>query len=345
VVAYATARNPLAYKTETRGWKELNNDGTVLNADGTVQYAEIGAALNQNFGVDLGTPADPNLPRTYSWEETAVIEHQVRPAFGVAVGYYHRKYYNLTWTQNRAVNPNQDYTPFTIVGPSDPRLPKGGSEVITLYNLKPSKLGLVDNLLTVSTTNTQVYDGFEVSTNARLKGAFFFGGVTVERYTAPGSGLVGIASSTSSNLCQVPNPNQLRFCNIVPPFRPLFKFSGMVPLPYGVQIAGNFQVRPGPPVSSLYTVTSQVAGIPLVGVPSLAVQLIEPNTVLLDYQKQADLRISKKLIRQVRVLLDVYNAFNSGTVTQANPTWGPNWLRPQAVLNGRSLRFGGELNF
>jgi hypothetical protein len=45
------------------------------------------------------------------------------------------------------------------------------------------------------------------------------------------------------------------------------------------------------------------------------------------------------------VLLDVYNVFNSGTVTQANPTWGPVWRRPQAILSGRSLRFGGELNF
>src|SRR5207249_4864531 len=84
VVAFATARNPLGYKTETRTWKDLNGDGTVLNPDATVQYAEIGPALNQNFGLDLGTRADPNIPRTYSWEEVAVVEHQLRSGMSVA---------------------------------------------------------------------------------------------------------------------------------------------------------------------------------------------------------------------------------------------------------------------
>jgi carboxypeptidase family protein len=345
VVAYATARNPLAYKSETRTWRDLNGDGTVLNSDTTVQYNEIGPALNSNFGVDLGTPADPNLPRTYNWEESVALEHQLRQGFAVAGAYYHRKFYNLTWTQNRAVDPLKDYTPFTIVGPKDSRLPNGGGELITLYNLNPNKLGQVDNFLTVSDTNTQVYDGIELTTNARLPhGAFFFGGVTIERYTAAGSGLVGIAPSTASNLCQVPNPNSLRFCDNTPPFRPIFKMSAMYPLPYGIQLAGNLQVRPGPAVSAVYTVTSAIAGVPLTGVSALSVQLIEPNTMILDYQKQVDFRISRKF-GQFRPLLDIYNAFNAGTVIQVNPTYGPSWLRPQSILNGRSLRFGAEYNF
>ena len=62
VVAFATGRNPLAYKTETRTWRDLDGNDTVLNPDATVQYTEIGPALNQNFGLDLGTPADPTCP-------------------------------------------------------------------------------------------------------------------------------------------------------------------------------------------------------------------------------------------------------------------------------------------
>jgi hypothetical protein len=311
-----------------------------------VQYAEIGPAINQNFGLDLGTPAAPDLPRTYNWEWSGVVEHQLRSGFGVSAAYYHRKFYNLTWTRNQLVDPDRDYTPFTIVGPTDPRLPNGGGEVITLYNLNPSKVGQVSNLLTVSDTNTQVYNGFEVSTNARLPhGVFFFGGVTIERYTAAGSGLVGIAPSTASNLCQVTDPNARRFCDNTPPFRPLFKISGLYPLPYGFQVSGNFQVRPGPPVSAVYTVNSAIAGVPLNGVSSLNVQLIEPNTGILDYQKQADLRITRKFFGGFRLLLDIYNVLNAGTVIQANPTFGANWLRPQSILNGRSMRFGGELNF
>jgi hypothetical protein len=170
--------------------------------------------------------------------------------------------------------------------------------------------------------------------------------VTLERYTGGGSGLAaGIASGTSSNFCQVSNPNQLRFCDNSPPFRPIFKLSGMYPFPYGFQVAGTFQVRPGPPLSAVYSVNSAIAGIPLYGVSSLSVQLVEPNTMILDYQKQLDLRITRKFFGGFRLLLDIYNVFNSGTVIQANPTWGTSWLRPQSILNGRSMRFGGELNF
>ena len=214
-----------------------------------------------------------------------------------------------------------------------------------MYNLNLNKVGQVDNFLRASDTNTQVYNGIEFTTNARLpKGAFFFGGVTIERYTAAGSGLVGIAPSTASNLCQVSNPNSRRFCETTPPFRPIFKLSGMYPLPYGILLAGNYQVRPGPPMSAVYTVNSAIAGVPLNGISTLSVQLIEPNTLILPYQNQVDFRISRKF-HGVRALIDIYNAFNAGTVSQANPTWGTAWLRPQAILNGRSLRLGGEWTF
>ena len=318
----------------------------MLNPDATVQYAEVGPALNANFGLDRGVPADPELPRSYNWEQSVAVEHQLRPGFGVSAAYYHRKFYNLTWTANTVVDPVRDFTPFSIIGPADSRLPGGGGETITLYNLNQNKLGQTSNLLLESKNNSQIYDGLEFTTNARLpRGIFFFGGVTIERYTAAGSGLVGIAPSTSSNLCDVANPNSLRFCDNTPPFRPIFKVSGIVPLPYGVQLSGNYQIRPGPTISAIYTVNSALAGVSLVGVASVPVQLIEPNTMILDYQKQLDMRVTKKVWRGLRVLVDVYNVLNAGTVTQTNPNWGANWQRPQAIMTSRSMRFGGEFNF
>ena len=131
---------------------------------------------------------------------------------------------------------------------------------------------------------------------------------------------------------------------ITPPFRPIFKMAGMYPFPYGFQVAGNFQVRPGPAISAVYSVNSAIAGVPLTGVSAISVQLIEPNTMMLPYQTQTDLRITRKF-GEFRLLLDIYNLFNAGTVIQVNPTWGTSWLRPQSILNGRSMRFGGELNF
>ena len=72
-------------------------------------------------------------------------------------------------------------TPFTITVPQNAQLPNGGGQVITMYNLNANKLGIVSNVLTWSELNTRVYNGFEVSANARLPRGFVFGGVTTER--------------------------------------------------------------------------------------------------------------------------------------------------------------------
>ena len=77
----------------------------------------------------------------------------------MTAGYYHRQSYNLTWTDNLLVDPYLDYNPFTIVGPSDSRLPGGGGERIAMYNLAPAKLGLVDNLVQASPTRRSDYQG------------------------------------------------------------------------------------------------------------------------------------------------------------------------------------------
>src|SRR2546428_13515129 len=80
---------------------------------------------------------------------------------------------------NRAVYTVADYTPITIVGPRNERLPGGGGEVITLYNLKPAKLGAVDNFVTYSAINKNRYHGYEVNLNGRLKnGGLVFCGIT-----------------------------------------------------------------------------------------------------------------------------------------------------------------------
>src|SRR5438105_3709664 len=103
---------------------------------------------------------DPSLPRDYNWEESVLIQHELRRAVSLAAGYYRRQFYNLRWTNNVLVDPDLDYTAFTFTGPRDSRLPNGGGEVITLYNLNPAKLGQIDQVITVSTTNRRVYDGF-----------------------------------------------------------------------------------------------------------------------------------------------------------------------------------------
>jgi len=334
----AASVNPLAVQTDARSWTDLDNNGSALDANGNAQYAEIGPSRNTNFGLPIGgTRLDPDLPRSPNWQESIEIEHELRPGVSASATYYHREFQNIQLTRNLKVDPVLDYTAFTITAPKDPRLPNGGGEVITQYNLNPSKLGATDNVLTWSTKNTRIYNGVEVSLNARLPhGGFIFGGLTTER--------------TATNNCDVANsnPNNLRFCNQVPPFQTLYKASAAYPLPYGVQLSGSFQARPGLSQTANYTFNSAIAGVPLTGGGNLTVNLIDPTTHYYDYIKQLDLRLARTFSfgrRKIQAFADVFNLSNTSTVSSANTTFGPQWLLPVSLVYGRRVQIGGRFDF
>src|SRR5207247_7784003 len=101
------------------------------------------------------------------------------------------------------------------------------------------------------------------------------------------------------------NPNGLRFCESVRAtagqpagvFRTTVKASAAYSLPYDIQVSGSFASIPGPAVAANYTVTSAIAGRPIIGstagAASTVVNLVQPNTVFLDYQNRLDLRLGK----------------------------------------------------
>ena len=43
--------------------------------------------------------------------------------------------------------------------------------------------------------------------------------------------------------------------------------------------------------------------------------------------------------------VDVFNLFNSSTITSVNQNYGVSWLRPQAVLEPRYWRVGMQVDF
>jgi hypothetical protein len=83
------------------------------------------------------------------------------------------------------------------------------------------------------------------------------------------------------------------------------------------------------------------------------VNLVEPNTLFLDYRKQFDLRAARNFRfdrYRIQPFVDIFNVFNSGTVLRVNQTYGANpatnaWLSPQAIMDGRYFRFGMQMSF
>jgi hypothetical protein len=333
--------NPLGAQSNTRTWRDLNNDRTVINTDGSIQFNEIGASTNNNFGLPTGSLViDPDLRRGNNWEEAISVQHELRPNVSLTGGYYRRQFYNLTADVNTAVDPAADYTPFTVTGPKHPNLPNGGGELITLYNLNPNRQGAVNNIRINSADRSRTYDGFELNVNARFGKGFAFGGVTVER-------------TVVDNCADQSNPNNLRFCRPEPPFRGLYKGSAGYRLPYDVQLAGSVQARPGIPLGSAWTVNSATSvasgGVPLTaGVSSITVELMNPEKFFYGYVYTNDLSVSRTFRfgpRRLRGFVELFNALNRSTIFTRNETFGPQWYNPIALVDSRRFQLGAQFDW
>jgi hypothetical protein len=283
LMTIAATVNPMRTQADTRSWTDLDGNGRAVDANGNVQFAEIGPSLNANFGLTRGAARfDQDTPRPSDWEQSVVLQHELFTGVSVSAGYYHHSYYDLALTRNTAVNPDTDFTPYTVVGPVDDRLPGRGGESIVQYNLVPTKLGQVDAVRTFSASNSREYHGVEFTANARLpRGGFAFGSVTTER--------------TATNNCDVTNndPNNRRFCEQIPPFRALLKIAGGYSLPFGIQASGFLQLRPGASIAANYSYNSAVVGVPLTGGGSRTVNLADPTELYYDYFKTIDVLVER----------------------------------------------------
>jgi hypothetical protein len=335
--------NPLSGQSNTRTWRDLDGNGRAVDALGNPQFNEIGPTTNLNFGLPVGSlRIAENLPRSTNWEETVSVQHELLPNMSVTAGYYRRQFYEQAWTVNRAVDADLDYTPFTIAGPTHPNLPGGGGELITLYNLNPNKQAQVDSIRTHSENSTRVYNGVEVSVNARLGRGFAFGGITHER-TA-----VDNCTYLTNN-----NPNNRRYCKRVPPFRTLYKGSAGYRLPYDVQVAGSFQARPGIAIGAEYAVTSAISvasgGVPLTGgISSISIDLMNPEETFYDYVYTNDLTVSRTFRfgrTRVRGFMEIFNLMNLSTIYTRNETFGPQFYNPIDLVGSQRFQFGVQLDF
>jgi hypothetical protein len=341
-------------QSATRTWADRNND-FIPQAD------ELGAITPTNFGTtNVSTRYDPEVltHRGYNWELAAQVQHQLVPRVAVGGGYFRRWYGNMRVTDNLSLTP-ADYSPYCVTAPSDSRLPGGGGyQVCGLYDA--NRLVAQNNVISLASkfgNAKELYNGFDLTMSARLpSGIVLSGGPSIGRTESDycftvdspqGTGLPPNQGATSAA--------GLLYCKVTPPFQANVKLLGVYPLPWGdVQLAATFQSLPGPQIlaSRSYS-NAEIA-------PSLgrnlatgangvaAVQLIEPGTMYDERLYQLDLRASKvfRLGRsRLQANVDLYNAANAGSILSINNTYGSSWLRPTNILQGRLLRFGGQVDF
>jgi hypothetical protein len=211
--------------------------------------------------------------------------------------------------------------------------------------MEPAKFGQVDNLITLASNfgeRTEVYNGFDLGLNLRFAGSGMLQG--------------GMATGqTVNNNCQVVDSPQLRFCEVTLPFegQTQYKASVIYPLPWwGFQASGTLQNLPGVPSGAVYPASSaEIApslGRPLAAGGTAQVTVVEPNTIYEDRLTQIDLRLTKIFglgHGRLKADFDIYNLFNARTILGVNTSYGPLWQRPTAVLGGRMVKVGAQVDF
>jgi hypothetical protein len=122
------------------------------------------------------------------------------------------------------------------------------------------------------------------------------------------------------------------------------------PLPWwGLSISATMQNRQGPQLLASYAVNSSqtTLGRPL-SLGSATLNLIPIGQSYGDRVNQLDVRFGKSLsigTGRVRLSLDLFNALNSSAILAWNTRYGPSWLLPTQILQGRLVKFGAQLTF
>ena len=265
-------------------------------------------------------------------------------------------------TDNRATSA-ADYTLFDIPLPNDPRLPVTGA-VTGFANVNPNRFGLVDNYVTLASNygrQTERWNGFDVTMNARLSKVALQGGLSTGRTSrddcevrakipelpVPASGL-----QTGPPAGAMP----LQYCKLTEPFQTQLKFLGAYTVPrVDVQIAATIENIPGQDIQAIWAAPN-AALAPLLGrnlsggAANLPINLLPPNTHFSDRTNQVDMRFAK-IVRlygtRSQIALDLFNALNSNTIQTYNNNYLPTgaWRTPNGVLPPRVVRISGQIDF
>ena len=356
-LAVPEANNPVTTSVNqvNRSWNDANGnyvpDCDLLNRG---QNGECGPLANQNFGGLQATTkwADEVLHgsgREFNWDMSTEIQRQVSPTMSLSGGYYRNWFGNFRVTDNLAVAPS-DFDQYCIAAPKDSRLPNGGGQQICgLYDVTPTKFGLSNNVVTKASNfgkQRRVNDFFNVTFTGRIGSRTDVGGG------------IDTGRSLSERCFVVDSPQELRDCKVVTPFnaQTQVKLHGTYRLPGEVFLSGVFQNMSGPEIDASYSATNaEIApslGRNLAGnarTAPVAANLVSLGTMFEGRITRLDMRVSKRvsLTKRMRAdgYVDAYNILNGSAILTGTNVYGPRWLLPTTIVEGRLIQFGANITF
>ena len=307
--------------------------------------------------------------RPANWEFSAGVQHEIMPRVALDVGYFRRIWKNFQVTDNLLLAP-EDFTQFQHDGADRPAAcPTAAQTLDGLYNVMPTKFGLVDNLNTLSDKygkQIEHWNGFDVSINARLQnGLTLQGGLSTGKQIEDNCEVVAKLPEML-NLAAVPTAANTARAGAVAP--------GAVLSPRGADADGGEGSR------HLHRPEDRRAGVRLVpqhaghvAVGRLHGDQRYPRVVIrrsagrssgnaartscsasrsrtqtyTERRQELDMRIGKVVrfgnTRSV-LSMDMYNALNSDAMIVQNQAYA-SCLRPVEILNARLIKFSWAFDF
>jgi carboxypeptidase family protein len=323
-----------------------------------------------------GTTYDPDLltgwgKRFNNWEFTAGVQHELAPRVSLNVQYARRWYGNFRVTDDRAVGP-QDYDRFTINVPSDAGLPEGGGYALTGFDLTAAGAARAPDYFVTLAKNygsqTEVFDGINISVQARLEnGLFVQGGVGPGRVVTDDCEVVDDLPEMLHTLAGNPNRSfvfaarPLERCEQNNGWRTGFSGLASYTIPkIDLQVSGTLQNQPGVQLdANLNAVSGRTTlGRAFTGAPFRNYNIVQAGEVFVERLNQIDFRVAKlfRLNRtKTAINFDFYNITNSNSVLAENATFtDPSvvatgtrqaWRTPQTILLPRLFKISAQFDF
>ena len=361
---FAQELNPISNNIrQDRLWSDFNGDGIVQGDP--FNFAPNGELTNSNTNPAWGQPIITDFfdegwstgwyNRPGNWEMGASIQQELIPRLSVDLGYFRRVFHNLSVENNRAVGPG-DYDQFTVDIPSDPRLPGGGGGTLSAFDLNPGSIRLPDRVRTGVDNfggQTQTWNGFDMTVDARLQDVLLQGGVSTGRTSLDYCGLQQeLPESTTVIGIRGGNLAALDYCQATSKWVTDLKLLGSYTLPYDIQVAGTLQSMPGPERGAEVTYRNADV-LPSLGRPltagTVSINVLDPGAFYGERMTQVDFRVTKILNlgggTRLRAMFDIYNVFNGNTVTIEEYGFGANYLNPLVIIPGRLAKFAFQFDF
>jgi hypothetical protein len=378
-----TATNPGAtvVRNASRNWTDSDQDYVVdcdlLNVSLNGECAAA-TGTNVNFGqLGAATAVDPGVlngwgVRPHDYQSTVTLQQELLPRISGEFSFTHRSFHGFFVTDDltRQGDINSYYNTYTLTAPSDSRLAGGGGYPVLVYvptaaanAVAPQRFLMREEDL--GATRTSVWDGFEITVNARLRG-----GLTAQVGSSTGRAKVDTcavdALYNQVGAAAITGPN-LRGCNNVEPWQTNLRGLASYTIPK-IDVLVSTVVRSQTPneITATWQVPNSVIQQTLGFLPPGASATGTTNIQLTDNEHrvyaekrrtQVDMRFAK-IVRFGRtrtdVGVDLNNLFNTNYPTGFNTTYiyttdnAPRqngWGTPTNLVSPRFVRLNLTVNF